>query len=61
MGDEYKQFIMENEFNGGKNLRFLIGDVRDYERVERAMNNDIESVVFTSSDKAINPANSYGY
>lgn len=24
------------------------------------MNNDIECVVFTSSDKAINPANSYG-
>ncbi|GCD08993.1 SDR family NAD(P)-dependent oxidoreductase [Clostridium tagluense] len=99
--DEYKQFIMENELNGGKNFRFLIGDVRDYERVERAMNdidivfnlaamkhvpaceynpgeaiktniigmenvikaamhNNVECVVFTSSDKAINPANSYG-
>lgn len=99
--DEYKQFIMENEFNHKKELRFLIGDVRDYERVERAMSdidvvfnlaamkhvpaceynpeeaiktnvigmenvikaaiqNNVDSVVFTSSDKAINPANSYG-
>ncbi|WP_434296959.1 UDP-N-acetylglucosamine 4,6-dehydratase family protein [Clostridium sporogenes] len=100
--DEYKQFIMENEFeNRSNNLRFFIGDVRDYDRVDRAMdeidvvfnlaamkhvpaceynpseaiktnvigmeniikaaiNNNVESVVFTSSDKAINPTNSYG-
>ena len=99
--DEYKQFIMENKLNDKKKFRFLIGDVRDYERVERAMNdidvvfnlaamkhvpaceynpteaiktnvtgmenvikaamhNNVESVIFTSSDKAINPANSYG-
>ncbi|HEY8889397.1 MAG TPA: SDR family NAD(P)-dependent oxidoreductase [Clostridium sp.] len=99
--DEYKQFIMENEIDDDKQFRFLIGDVRDYERVERAMNNidvvfnlaamkhvpaceynpseaiktnivgmenvikaamhnNVECVVFTSSDKAINPANSYG-
>lgn len=99
--DEYKQFIMENQVDYKKKIRFLIGDVRDYERVERAMNeidivfnlaamkhvpaceynpfeaiktnvigmenvikaaiyNNVESVVFTSSDKAINPSNSYG-
>ncbi|MDP4176901.1 MAG: SDR family NAD(P)-dependent oxidoreductase [Bacillota bacterium] len=99
--DEYKQFIMENELNDKSKFRFLIGDVRDYERVERAMNDidvvfnlaamkhvpaceynpeeaiktnvigmenvikaaafyNIDCVVFTSSDKAINPANSYG-
>lgn len=99
--DEYKQFIMENQINNKEKLRFLIGDVRDYERVERAMNdidivfnlaamkhvpaceynpfeaiktnvigmenvikaatdNNVERVVFTSSDKAINPSNSYG-
>lgn len=99
--DEYKQFIMENRLNDKGKFRFLIGDVRDYERVERAMNDidivfnlaamkhvpaceynpseaiktnvigmenvikaamyyNIDAVVFTSSDKAINPANSYG-
>lgn len=99
--DEYKQFILENELNDKKRYRFLIGDVRDYERLERAMNDidivfnlaamkhvpaceynpteaiktnvigmenvikaathyNIDCVVFTSSDKAINPANSYG-
>lgn len=99
--DEYKQFIMENQINNKKKIRFLIGDVRDFERVERAMNdidivfnlaamkhvpaceynpfeaiktniigmenvikaaidNNVERVIFTSSDKAINPSNSYG-
>ncbi|NFO04361.1 SDR family NAD(P)-dependent oxidoreductase [Clostridium botulinum] len=99
--DEYKQFIMENEIENKSRLRFLIGDVRDYDRVDRAMdeidivfnlaamkhvpaceynpseaiktnvigmenvikasiNNNVETVVFTSSDKAINPTNSYG-
>jgi FlaA1/EpsC-like NDP-sugar epimerase len=99
--DEYKQFIMENQLADKKKFRFLIGDVRDYERIQRAMNNidvvfnlaamkhvpaceynpieairtnvvgmenvinaaiynNVDSVVFTSSDKAINPANAYG-
>ena len=102
--DEDKQFNMQQHWNVIKeynNFRFLIGDVRDYERVERAMggidivfnlsamkhvasceynpteaiktnidgiNNvikaatkhNIEAVIFTSSDKAINPTNTYG-
>lgn len=99
--DEYKQFVMENQIENKKKIRFLIGDIRDFERVERAMNdidvvfnlaamkhvpaceynpfeaiktnvigmenvikaaidNNVESVIFTSSDKAINPSNSYG-
>lgn len=99
--DEYKQFVMQNEMGHIANFRFLIGDVRDYERVERAMNeinvvfnlaamkhvpaceynpseaiktnvtgmenviraaeyHNVETVTFTSSDKAINPTNSYG-
>ncbi|QZY56309.1 SDR family NAD(P)-dependent oxidoreductase [Crassaminicella profunda] len=99
--DEYKQFIMEREIGNRKNIRFLIGDVRDYDRVDRACrdidivfnlaamkhvpaceynpteaiktnvkgienvikasrNNNIEVVIFTSSDKAINPTNVYG-
>ncbi|MBP2033795.1 FlaA1/EpsC-like NDP-sugar epimerase [Clostridium algifaecis] len=99
--DEYKQFIMDKEINDDKNFRYLIGDVRDYDRVERAMNdvdivfnlaamkhvpsceynpeeaiktniqgmenvikaavyNNVDCVLFTSSDKAINPTNTYG-
>lgn len=99
--DEYKQFLMEQEYRRINKFRFLIGDVRDYDRVERAMNgidivfnlaamkhvpaceynpteaiktnvvgmenvikaaeyHNVECVLFTSSDKAINPTNSYG-
>lgn len=99
--DEYKQFIMDKEISNDKLFRYLIGDVRDYERLERAMcdidvvfnlaamkhvpaceynpteaiktnvagmenilkaaiHNNVDSVVFTSSDKAINPTNTYG-
>ncbi|MEY8764937.1 MULTISPECIES: SDR family NAD(P)-dependent oxidoreductase [Clostridium] len=99
--DEYKQFIMEKELDHISEFRYLIGDVRDYDRVERAMNdidivfnlaamkhvpsceynpteaiktnvhgmenvikaavyNNVDSVLFTSSDKAINPTNTYG-
>lgn len=101
--DEYKQYMMEQELGHGinNNLRYLIGDIRDYDRVNRAMNdidivfnlaamkhvpaceynpgeaiktnvqgmenvitaalnNNVEAVIFTSSDKAINPPNTYG-
>lgn len=37
--DEYKQFVMQNEFKGhpqADKLRFFIGDVRDKERLYRA-------------------------
>lgn len=101
--DEFKQFEMQNNIDKvlKNKLRFLIGDVRDYDRVERAMNdidvvfnlaamkhvpaceynpdeaiktnvngmqnvikaavyNKVEAVIFTSTDKAINPTNAYG-
>jgi UDP-N-acetylglucosamine 4,6-dehydratase len=35
--DELKQWEMEKEFNNSRHLRFFIGDIRDKERVERAM------------------------
>ena len=34
--DEYKQFLMRQEFNNDERLRFFIGDVRDKERFRRA-------------------------
>lgn len=99
--DEYKQFVMEGELDHTLKFRYLIGDVRDYDRIEGAMNdvdivfnlaamkhvpsceynpeeaiktniigmenvikaaiyNNVDSVIFTSSDKAINPTNTYG-
>ncbi|MDP4093180.1 MAG: polysaccharide biosynthesis protein [Bacillota bacterium] len=36
--DEYKQSIMQQELSEHQNVRFLLGDIRDKERVDRAMN-----------------------
>ncbi|OEF98880.1 hypothetical protein BHF71_02840 [Vulcanibacillus modesticaldus] len=99
--DEYKQFKMQNKIGTYSNIRYLIGDIRDYDRIIRAMqdidyvfhlaamkhvpsceynpfeavqtniigtNNVIRAslvvgakrVVFTSTDKAISPTNTYG-
>lgn len=102
--DEYKQFeLMHSLGINGENtrIRFLIGDVRDKERLSRAMNeidvvfdlaalkhvpsceynpfeavetnvigtqnvidsairNNVEKVLYTSSDKAISPTNTMG-
>lgn len=99
--DEYKQFVMQNEVAYREKTRFLIGDVRDYDRVLRAskdldiifhlaamkhvpaceydpmeavktnvigtqnvinaaIENQVKTVVFTSSDKAISPTNAMG-
>lgn len=55
--DEYKQFIMRQEFDNYKNLRFLIGDVRDYERIVKAMQ-DIDYVFHTAALKHV-PACEY--
>lgn len=57
--DEYKQFIMEKEIEEEyrKQLRFLIGDVRDYDRVERAME-DIDVVFNLAAMKHV-PACEY--
>jgi FlaA1/EpsC-like NDP-sugar epimerase len=99
--DEYKQFVMQQELAEYKNLRFLLGDVRDKERLNRAMKgvdivfdlaaikhvpaaeynpfeavktnvlgtqnviecaieNKVERVIYTSSDKAVSPTNTMG-
>ncbi len=99
--DEHKQFELQQEWQHTTKIRYLIGDVRDYERVRRAMQdidyvfhtaamkhvssceyNPFEAVqtnilgtqnviqasldcgvaktIFTSTDKAISPTNTYG-
>ncbi|UFJ42523.1 polysaccharide biosynthesis protein [Brevibacillus humidisoli] len=99
--DEHKQYLMQDEYGTREEIRFLIGDVRDYDRVYKAMEDidyvfhvaamkhvpsceynpyeavmtnivgthhviraaiarKVKKVVFTSSDKAISPTNTYG-
>lgn len=99
--DEFKQYELAVKHEGERRLRYLIGDVRDYERLERAatdidvifnlaalkhvpaceynpfeavktnvigtqniintaISRKVSTVVFTSSDKAINPTNAMG-
>ena len=56
--DEYKQFIMQNEFreNAAK-LRFFIGDVRDKERLRRALEG-VDYVIHAAALKQV-PACEY--
>lgn len=99
--DEYKQFEMQQELKEYHNIRYLIGDVRDANRLSRAIEdidyvfhlaamkqvpaceynpfeavqtnvigtqnviqaaiaNRVKKVLFTSTDKAISPTNTYG-
>lgn len=99
--DEYKQFKLQEEIGDRNDIRYLIGDVRDYNRllyamdeidyvfhvaamkhvpaceynpyeavltnivgtnnvVKSAIEKKVKKVVFTSSDKAISPTNTYG-
>jgi len=49
--DEYKQYEMEKKFSH-KSLRYFIGDVRDEERVRRAMS-DVTLVIHAAAMKQI--------
>lgn len=58
--DEFKQFIMQNEFkeyNQDNQLRFFIGDVRDKSRLKRAMEG-VDYVVHAAALKQV-PACEY--
>lgn len=56
--DEYKQFVMNNEFKDHREiLRFFIGDVRDEGRLRRAMNG-VDYVIHAAALKQV-PACEY--
>lgn len=56
--DEFKQFIMQNEFKEYKDkLRFFIGDVRDVERLKRALNG-VDYIIHAAALKQV-PACEY--
>ena len=50
--DEYKQFELQNELKHQTNIRFLIGDIRHYQRVFSAME-DIDYVFHTAAMKHV--------
>lgn len=50
--DEYKQFELQDELQGNARLSYLIGDVRDYDRVLAAME-DIDYVFHTAAMKHV--------
>lgn len=55
--DEQKQFVMAQEFSEVKfpQLRFLVGDVRDVKRLERAMT-DVDYVIHAAAMKHVHIA-----
>jgi UDP-N-acetylglucosamine 4,6-dehydratase (inverting) len=55
--DELKQWEMEKKFNYDRRLRFLIGDIRDIERLNRAMEG-VDIVVHAAALKQV-PACEY--
>ena len=56
--DEYKQFVMQNEFKEyADRLRFFIGDVRDQDRMRRALKG-VDYIVHAAALKQV-PACEY--
>src|SRR5919201_31792 len=65
--DELKQHEMKMHGYDHPSLRYFIGDVRDRERLVRAMNGveaaldaNVSKVLALTTDKAVNPVNLYG-
>ncbi|AFM42726.1 putative nucleoside-diphosphate sugar epimerase [Desulfosporosinus acidiphilus SJ4] len=55
--DEFKQFELQQQYRGTSNLRFLLGDVRDYSRLLRAFEG-IDYIFHTAALKHV-PACEY--
>jgi UDP-N-acetylglucosamine 4,6-dehydratase/5-epimerase len=50
--DEMKQFYMAERFNADPRLRFFIGDIRDQQRIERALQ-DVDVVIHAAATKIV--------
>ncbi|WDV45736.1 polysaccharide biosynthesis protein [Clostridiaceae bacterium M8S5] len=50
--DEYKQFVLKNKLSEYSNMRYLIGDVRNYDRILNAME-DIDYVFHVAALKHV--------
>lgn len=55
--DEYKQYVLKQQWGNLSNVRFLLGDVRDYDRVSRAVEG-VDIVLHTAALKHV-PACEY--
>ena len=53
--DELKQFEMSEKIKD-KRLRFLLGDIRDYERLKFAFRNILSTAIETASSTALSTA-----
>ena len=48
--DELKQWIMQNEYKNKKNIKFIIGDVRNLESVKEASKN-VDYIIHAAATK----------
>lgn len=55
--DEYKQYLLRKLFNNNSKLRFLLGDIRDYERLLDAFK-DVDLIFHAAALKQV-PATEY--
>jgi UDP-N-acetylglucosamine 4,6-dehydratase (inverting) len=51
--DESKQWDMKNKYKDYKNLEFIIGDIRDKERLDYSINNDVDFIVHAAATKIV--------
>lgn len=51
--DESKQWDMKNEYDNKNNLEFVIGDIRDKQRLQNIIHKDIDYVVHAAATKIV--------
>ncbi len=51
--DESKQWDMKNDYNNNKKLEFIIGDIRDKNRLSSIISNDIDYVIHAAATKIV--------